>query len=62
MVSNFPQDSKLRAMMYIQRLQEEWSDDREKTNIIIEFEGFIVESNIASGTELIDLLESLLIE
>jgi hypothetical protein len=34
--------------MYIQRLQEEWGDDREKTNIIIEFEGFIAELNLAS--------------
>jgi len=24
--------------MYVQRLKEEWNDDREKTNIIIEFE------------------------
>jgi hypothetical protein len=27
--------------MYIQKLQEEWSDSREKTNVILEFEGFI---------------------
>jgi hypothetical protein len=34
--------------MYIQRLQEEWNDNREKTNIILEFESFIEESNIPS--------------
>ncbi|MDR2411131.1 MAG: hypothetical protein LBD88_00535 [Candidatus Peribacteria bacterium] len=47
-ISSFPQDSRLRAMMYIQRLQEEWNDDREKTNIILEFEGFIEEFRLPS--------------
>jgi hypothetical protein len=35
--------------MYIQRLQEEWNDDREKTNIIIEFESFITESDLGNA-------------
>lgn len=61
-VSNFPKEHKLKWLMYIQKLKEEWNDDREKTNIIIEFEWFIEEINIPKGKDLIDLLESLLIE
>ncbi|MDD3144837.1 MAG: PKD domain-containing protein [Candidatus Gracilibacteria bacterium] len=61
-VSNFPKEYKLKGLMYVQNLKDEWNDNREKTNIIIEFEGFIEESNISNGKELIDLLESLLIE
>ncbi|MDD3793493.1 MAG: PKD domain-containing protein [Candidatus Gracilibacteria bacterium] len=61
-VSNFPKEHKLKGLMYVQRLKEEWNDDREKTNIIIEFESFIDQIEIAKGKELIDLLESLLIE
>ena len=48
--------------MYVQKLKEEWNDNREKTNIIIEFEWYIEESAIPNSKELIDLLESLLIE
>lgn len=61
-VSNFPKEYKLKWLMYVQKLKDEWNDNREKTNIIIEFEWFIEESNIANWKELIDLLESLLIE
>ncbi|NVP17811.1 PKD domain-containing protein [Candidatus Gracilibacteria bacterium] len=61
-VSNFPKEHKLKGLMYVQKLKEEWNDDREKTNVIIEFEGFIQEINLPKSKELIDLLESLLIE
>lgn len=61
-VSNFPKEHKLKWLMYVQKLKEEWNDNREKTNIIIEFEWYIEESAIPNSKELIDLLESLLIE
>lgn len=61
-VSNFPPEHKMTWMSYVQRLQEEWNDEREKTNIIIEFEAFISEAQIPWWAELIDLLESLLVE
>ncbi|MDD2907989.1 MAG: PKD domain-containing protein [Candidatus Gracilibacteria bacterium] len=61
-VSNFPKEYKLKGLMYVQKLKDEWNDNREKTNVIIEFEGFIEESNITNGKDIIDLLESLLIE
>jgi len=61
-VWNFPKEHKLKWLMYVQKLKEEWNDDREKTNIILEFEWFIDEIAIPGWTELIDLLESLLIE
>jgi len=32
--------------MYVQRLKDEWNDNREKTNIILEFSNFIDEINI----------------
>ncbi|MDR3150400.1 MAG: hypothetical protein LBU14_01975 [Candidatus Peribacteria bacterium] len=59
-VSGFPQESKLIGMDYIKRLKEEFGDDREKTNIIMEFEGFIMELNTLYESELVDLLESLI--
>jgi ADP-ribosylglycohydrolase len=33
-----PSEYKLKSMMYLQKLQEEWSDDTEKTKVILEFE------------------------
>jgi hypothetical protein len=47
--------------MYLQKLKEEWFDDREKTNVIIEFENYLAEVDINS-TQAIDILESLLVE
>ena len=61
-VSNFPSENKLKWLMYVQKLKEEWNDNREKTNIILEFEWYIDEIQISWGNDLIDLLESLLIE
>jgi hypothetical protein len=48
--------------MYIQKLQEEWFDNREKTNVILEFEGFISEIPEIKTDEIINILESLLVE
>ncbi len=61
-VNTIPKQHKLKALMYVQKLKEEWSDDREKTNIILEFEGFIYDMQITNGDDIIDLLESLLVE
>ncbi len=61
-VSSFPKEHKLKWTMYVQKLIEEWYDDREKTNIILEFEGYIYDSEIAWWTEIIDILEWLLVE
>jgi len=33
-----PQQDKLKAMQYVQKLQENWSDETEKVRTIIEFE------------------------
>lgn len=61
-VMSFPQAQRLEWMIYIQRLQEEWNDPREKTNIIIDFETFIINSWVSNASELVDILESLLID
>ena len=42
-VNSLPKENKLKALMYIQKLQEEWFDNREKTNVILEFENYINE-------------------
>lgn len=61
-VDTLPKENKLKASMYIQKLKEEWSDNREKTNIILEFEGYIFDTGVKNRDEIIDLLESLLVE
>ncbi len=62
LVSNLPKQHKLKALMYVQKLQEEWNDNREKTNVILEFEWFIYDIWVNSWDEIINLLESLLVE
>jgi len=61
-VNTLPKQHKLKALMYVQKLQEEWSDNREKTNIILEFEWFIYDMQLENSNDIIDLLESLLVE
>lgn len=61
-VDSFPREYKLKWLMYVQRLKDEWNDNREKTNIILEFSNFIDEINVPRWSEIIDILESLLIE
>jgi hypothetical protein len=48
--------------MYIQKLQKEWLDVRERTNIILDIEVFIYNLSIGNEEEIINLLESLLVE
>ncbi|MCD5385045.1 PKD domain-containing protein, partial [Candidatus Gracilibacteria bacterium] len=61
-VDGLPKEYKLKASMYVQKLQEEWSDNREKTNIILEFEGYIYETGVKNADEIVNLLEGLLVE
>ena len=61
-VGNLPKENKLKAMMYVQKLQENWFDNREKTNVILEFEWYIEESKIEKSDDIINLLESLLVD
>jgi hypothetical protein len=44
-------------MMFLQKLQAEWDDNREKTNIILDFESFIYDINISNTDEIIEILE-----
>lgn len=57
-----PEENKEKAFSYIVRIQNEWNDSTEKTRTIIEFEEYL--STIQSGQidEIIDLLETLLLE
>jgi len=61
-VDLLPKEHKLKASMYIQKLQEEWSDDREKTNVILEFEWFISDIKVDNQDAIINTLEWLLVE
>ncbi len=61
-VNSFPKQHKLKWLMYIQRLKESWNDNREKTNVILEFSTFIDEEWIEWGSEIIDILEWLLVD
>ena len=62
MVSNLEAENRIKGMKFIQKLQENWSDDTEKTKTILEFEGFLADSGVESAGDIIDLLESLLVE
>lgn len=62
MVEDIDQADRLKAKMYVMRLQEEWFDLTEKTRIIIEFEWYVDEIWASNADEIINLLESLLVE
>ena len=62
MISDLEWENRIKGMKYIQKLQESWEDDMEKTKTILEFEWFLVESWVESTPDIIDLLESLLVE
>jgi len=61
-VSSLPQEHRLKAMQYVQKLQEEWFHINEKTKIILEFEWYIDSLSLPNWIEIINLLESFLIE
>ena len=60
-MTDLPQAQKLQAMEYMERLQESWNDDTEKTRIIIDFEGYLIDNNVEKADEMFELLESLLV-
>lgn len=57
-----PQQQKLKALAYVQKLQENWNDNTEKTRTILDFENYIFELGLSNEDELISILESLLVE
>ncbi|NDK08191.1 PKD domain-containing protein, partial [Candidatus Gracilibacteria bacterium] len=61
-IAKFPQNYRVIGMKYLERLQSEWFDETEKTKVILEFEGFVDNPEIPNSTEIINLLESILIE
>jgi len=61
-ISDLPKGDKLKALMYVQKLQEEWFDNTEKTRVILEFEWYIYEIDANNAEEIVNILESLLIE
>ena len=61
-VKLLPREHRLKAMMYVQKLQEEWFDANEKTRVIIEFEGYISEINASNSKVIYDTLEGLLVQ
>ena len=62
MISELEGETRIKWMKYIQKLQDNWDDDMEKTKTILEFEGFLWESWAETTGDIIDLLESLLVE
>ncbi len=62
LLRDLPQSQKLEAMNYVQRMQENWSDQTEKTRIIIDFETYLYDQNVSNVDEIITVLESLLVE
>jgi len=61
-LSDLPQQQRLKALSFIQKLQENWNDETEKTRTILDFENYIFELGLANEAEFIELLESLLVE
>ncbi|NUJ98108.1 PKD domain-containing protein [Candidatus Gracilibacteria bacterium] len=61
LVSNLPENYKIEGMKYIQKLQEEWYDDTEKTKVILEFEDFLDNKDITNASEIVEVLESILV-
>ncbi|MBW7954443.1 PKD domain-containing protein [Candidatus Gracilibacteria bacterium] len=60
-IQQLPQEHRLKGMKYVQKLQEEWFYDTEKTKVILEFEGFIDEIGVSNKDEINSLLESFLV-
>lgn len=57
-----PQQQKLQSLSYVQKLQENWNDPTEKTRTILDFENYIFWLRLENEDELIQILESLLVE
>jgi len=57
-----PQQQKLQSLNFVQKLQESWNDPTEKTRTILDFENYIFGLQLSNEDELIQILESLLVE
>lgn len=57
-----PQQQKLQSLNFVQKLQENWNDPTEKTRTILDFENYIFGLQLQNEDELIQILESLLVE
>ncbi|MDD5213581.1 MAG: PKD domain-containing protein [Candidatus Gracilibacteria bacterium] len=61
-VKKLPQESRLKAMKYVEALQSAWFDDREKTQVILDFERYINGITFTDKDNVINLLESFIVE
>ncbi len=61
LISALPSQYKTEGMKYVQKLQEAWFDETEKTKVILDFEWFLDTPDITNSTEITDLLESILV-
>jgi hypothetical protein len=61
-LQKLPQQQRLVSLSYVQKLQENWNDNTEKTRTILDFENYIFELALPNQDELINILESLLVE
>jgi len=61
-IKKLPKEYRLKSLMYVQKLQEEWFDVAEKTKVIVEFEGYISEIDSTNAINIYGLLEALLLE
>lgn len=59
---NLPTDSRLPAMKYVEKLQDEWFDARGKTDTIVEMQLFLNQIPNYDPTDVNELLESFLID
>lgn len=57
-----PQQQRVKSLSFVQKLQENWTDKTEKTRTIVDFEKYIAELQLENEAEIIDILESLLVE
>ncbi len=62
LISELPTVNRLKSTEYIQRLQEQWFDNTWKTRAIIDFENYIDSENVEWSDEIIEVLESLLVD
>ncbi len=61
MISGMPSNEKVKSMKYLKQLQDEWSDDTEKTKVILAFEAYLDETSLTNKNDIINLLEWLLV-
>jgi len=61
-ISKLPQQHRIKSMQFVQKMQENWSDETEKVRTIIAFEEFLNITWYENADNIIDLLESLISE